>query len=67
MEEVRTEKFDEVWLALQLCDSSFPGGTLANSQGLESALHHNLVHIHDTESLTKFAHLCLEQVSMMEN
>ena len=29
----------EFWLALQICDSSFPGGTLANSQVPFCSLH----------------------------
>ena len=30
-------------MALQICDTSFPSGSLANSQGLEAALAHGLV------------------------
>eukprot|EP00981_Chlorochromonas_danica_P014425 scaffold7968_cov240-Ochromonas_danica.AAC.7 len=51
-----------IWLALQLCDSAFPGGTLANSQGVESAHQHGLIQRGDTTSLTRFLQLSLEQV-----
>eukprot|EP01036_Dinobryon_divergens_P029536 gene29536-38651_t len=51
----------EFWLALHICDSSFPGGTLANSQGLESAVLHNAVKKNDTSSLMSYINLILDQ------
>jgi urease accessory protein UreF len=53
---------EEMWIALQLCDSSFPGGALANSNGLESAFHHGFVFKNDVNSLKMYINLVLEQV-----
>jgi urease accessory protein UreF len=50
------------WVALLLSDSVFPGGTLANSQGLESAVMHGVVSKDHLEQLLSFIRLALEQV-----
>jgi urease accessory protein UreF len=50
---------DELWLALQICDS-FPGGAFAHSLGLESALQHKFVN-GGTGTLDLFVSLALEQ------
>lgn len=54
--------WDELWIAMQLSDSAFPGGTLANSQGLESAFQHKIINSTQRESLMQFFDLQLEQV-----
>jgi len=56
---------DEFWLITQICDSGFPGGALAHSQGLESALSHGLISINDeTENeLIKFVNLSIIQAN----
>ena len=54
---------EEFWLAMHITDSAFPGGALANSQGLESAVYHGLVCKNDRDSLKSFINLTLEQVS----
>ena len=67
-------------MALQICDTSFPSGSLANSLGLESALHHGLICTdkatsiptlqptqHDDpalDSLVTFLRLTLEQAAL---
>ena len=51
---------DALWIALQICDSSFPGGSFAHSLGLESALHHNLVSV-AVGTLDLFVFATLEQ------
>ena len=53
---------NELMIALHLCDSAFPGGTLASSQGLESAIQHGFVSRNNSESLWSFIHQSLEQV-----
>ena len=53
---------DELWIALQICDSSFPGGSFAHSLGLESALQHKLVNS-ISSSLDSFVSMTLEQVN----
>ena len=53
---------NELWISFQLCDSAFPGGCLANSQGLESAVHHGLVERNNSESVMLFLSLSIEQV-----
>ena len=57
-------KSKEFWLAMHITDSAFPGGALANSQGLESAIHHGLVQKNDIDSLKTFINLTLEQVGV---
>ncbi len=52
----------ELLLAFQLCDSAFPGGSLANSQGLESALQHGFVDKNSVDSLNKYLLMSMEQV-----
>ena len=56
---------DEFWIVTQICDSGFPGGALAHSQGLESALSHGLISINDeTENeLIKFVNLSIIQAN----
>jgi urease accessory protein UreF len=56
------ETVDEMWIALQICDSSFPGGSFAHSLGLESALQHKLVHS-TSSSLDSFVSMALEQAN----
>ena len=51
---------DALWIALQLCDSGFPGGSFAHSVGRESALHHKLV-TDASSTLDSFVALTLEQ------
>lgn len=51
----------DVWVAFHLCDSTFPGGTLGNSQGLESCLQHHMLEINNPSSLKSFTRLALEQ------
>ena len=48
---------------LQLCDTAFPSGSLANSLGLESALAHGLVTRNADDSLPLFCCLTLEQLA----
>ena len=46
MKEVKTvqkEGEEQLWLALEICDSGFPGGAFAHSLGLESAKNHGFV------------------------
>lgn len=60
---VKLENDDSAWwIAVQLCDASFPSGGLANSHGLESALHHGFVRMQDMESLEMYLKLALFQV-----
>ena len=54
---------DNLYLLMQLSDSSFPGGSLANSNGLESAIQHYVVNRGDLNQLVKFIDMTLEQVS----
>jgi urease accessory protein len=56
------ETVDEMWIALQVCDSSFPGGSFAHSLGLESALQHKLVNS-TSSSLDSFVSIALEQAN----
>lgn len=51
---------DELWIALQICDSSFPGGAFAHSLGLESALQHKFIN-GGAGTLDLFVSLALEQ------
>ena len=51
---------EALWIALQICDSGFPGGSFAHSLGLESALHHKLV-TDASCTLDAFVTLTLEQ------
>ena len=55
-----SEADDAQWIALQICDSSFPGGSFAHSLGLESALHHKLVSV-VAGTLDLFVFATLEQ------
>lgn len=57
---------DDLWWALLLSDSAFPGGSLANSHGLESALKHGAVRRDDPDcsSLLRYIDMSLEQVSL---
>ena len=49
---------------LQICDTAFPSGSLANSLGLESALAHGIVtRGHPDDSLHAFVCLTLEQMA----
>jgi urease accessory protein len=50
----------QLWLALEICDSSFPGGAFAHSLGLESAKNHGWVN-ESRESLKSFVLQTLEQ------
>ena len=52
-----------IWMALQICDSSFPGGALANSNGLESAISHGLVSRNNADTLKSYIMLILDQVN----
>jgi urease accessory protein UreF len=52
---------ESLWLALLLCDSSFPSGSFSHSLGLESALHHGYIK-KDEVSLKQHLHLIFEQV-----
>ena len=57
---------DEFWIVTQICDSGFPGGGLAHSQGLESALSHGLISINNDETeneLIKFVNLSIIQAN----
>jgi urease accessory protein len=56
---------EEFWLAMHITDSAFPGGALANSQGLESAVYHGLVCKSDKESMKSFINLTLEQAKSL--
>jgi urease accessory protein UreF len=56
------ESVDEMWIAFQICDSSFPGGSFAHSLGLESALQHKLVNS-TSSSLDSFVSMSLEQAN----
>lgn len=56
------ESVDEMWIAFQICDSSFPGGSFAHSLGLESALQHRLVD-GSSSSLDSFVSMALEQAN----
>lgn len=56
---------EEFWLAMHITDSAFPGGALANSQGLESAVYHGLVCKNDRDSLKSFINLTLEQAKSL--
>lgn len=49
-----------IWISLQLCDSSFPGGSFSHSGGLESVVSHGLVS-RSSESFVSFLSLYLEQ------
>lgn len=55
----------KTWLTFLLSDSAFPGGALANSQGLESAVLHEAVKRDDNKSLLTLINLSLEQVSFV--
>lgn len=56
---------EQLLVALQICDTSFPSGSLANSSGLESAIAHGFVtrSVDDesNKSLMTFFRLTLEQ------
>lgn len=52
----------ETWIALLLGDASFPGGSLANSQGLESAVLHDVVRKNGIDTLQVYIDLSIEQV-----
>ena len=47
------------WIAFQICDSGFPGGSFAHSFGLESSFNHGFVA--GVKELKSFVVLCLEQ------
>lgn len=49
------------WIMLQLTDTNFPAGSLGNSNGLESAVNHNVVTSGSARSLFEFVVLVLEQ------
>ena len=49
------------WIVLQLTDTSFPAGSLGNSNGLESAVAHGIVKCGSARSLFEFIVLVLEQ------
>lgn len=51
-----------IWEAFHLCDSLFPGGTLAQSQGLESALLNSYIKTKDISQFVEFCTMVLEQV-----
>lgn len=51
-----------IWLVMQLSDTSFPGGSLANSGGLESALKLGYIEKNNTDSLIRYIDLILQQV-----
>jgi urease accessory protein UreF len=53
---------DELWLALQITDSSFPAGGFTNSFGIESAMKHVLI-TSDYDDLKNYTLLILEQVT----
>ena len=56
----------EFWLISQITDSGFPGGALAHSQGLESALFHGFLKSLKDEpekELLKFVNMSLIQVN----
>lgn len=56
----------ELWLAMQLADTSFPGGTLGHSQGVESALYFHLIQLKQGSSpatFQRYVQLSLQQVS----
>eukprot|EP01041_Mallomonas_annulata_P008582 gene8582-17708_t len=55
--QIEAESF---WVAMQLCDSGFPGGAFSHSGGLESALMHGLVR-RDSTSFSSYAAIYLEQ------
>ena len=59
---MQAEYDEELWIALQICDSGFPGGSFAHSVGLESALHHRFV-TEEVGTLDSFVLLTLEQAS----
>ena len=59
---MQTEYGEELWKALQICDSGFPGGSFAHSVGLESALHHRFV-TDEAGTLHSFVLLTLEQAN----
>ena len=61
MDAYPVETGEALWIALQICDSGFPGGSFAHSLGLESALYHKLVNS-APGSLDLFVFATLEQV-----
>lgn len=54
----------ELWIALLMCDASFPGGSLANSQGLESAVLHGVVVKNNLDTLLAYIDIALEQATI---
>eukprot|EP01038_Epipyxis_sp_PR26KG_P010078 gene10078-13544_t len=58
-----TKSTTELLITMQLTDSSFPGGSLANSQGLESVVQHHVAlhNNHKSNDLCKFIEMSLEQ------
>lgn len=62
LDKMQTEYGEELWKALQICDSSFPGGSFAHSFGLESALNHRFV-TEEVGTLDSFVLLTLEQAN----
>ena len=54
------QKEEQLWLALEICDSGFPGGAFAHSLGLESAKNHGFVS-ESRDSLKSFVLQTLEQ------
>jgi urease accessory protein len=54
---------DEIWIALQISDSSFPGGSFPHSMGLESALQHGFLVRDSPFSIDDVVSLTIEQVS----
>jgi urease accessory protein UreF len=52
----------DLWTALLLSDSAFPGGALGNSQGLESAVIYGAISKGETDGLQWYIDLSLEQV-----
>jgi urease accessory protein UreF len=53
-------QYEDFWIALQLCDSGFPSGSLAISSGLESAVQHGNV-TKGNKSLESFVKMNIEQ------
>lgn len=57
-------KANELWTALMLCDSSFPGGSLGHSLGLESAIKNGFISTRENDnSLKQYIRLVIDQVS----
>ena len=60
MSPMQNEGEEQLWLALEICDSGFPGGAFAHSLGLESAKNHGFV-TESRDSLKSFVLQTLEQ------